>query len=400
MISLTNLPPSARLSEPGRHAALRVLSRLHEAEGRGSALPPPGELLRQIRPSLAAQHRLAAHRRQIAAVLTGEDPRLLVVVGPCSVHDPVAMLDYAERLSTLADRVSDSLVLCLRVYFDKPRTQLGWKGFINDPHLDGRCDIAAGLVGARSLLCELAEMDLPLASELLDPIAAAYVVDLLSWAAIGARTSQSQPHRELASGLSMPVGLKNPTCGDIASAIGGLRAIAAPHRHLSLGTSGRPVVAQSAGNPNAHLVLRGGRSGPNCDSSSVREALRQLEAAGLPARLMVDASHGNSRKQPERQPDVVAELVRQLAAGQAGIRGIMLESHLVAGNQPLGSGPLTYGQSVTDACIGFEETKRLLLDLSKRVRPLSASNRATLPELNEHSETAASFSTAATDVGG
>lgn len=369
MPPLASPPPGAQLSAHGQRAARRVQALL-EALG-DATIPSPSTLAAQFAVSVAAKQRMLLHRRQIQAVLDGDDRRLLVVVGPCSVHDPVAMLEYAERLSVLAERVRDQLLICLRVYFDKPRTSVGWKGFINDPHLDGRCDVATGLRAARALLCELAELKLPLCTELLDPMAARYLVDLLSWAAVGARTSESQPHRELASGLPFAVGLKNPTCGDIDSALGGLRAIAARHRHLGLDGSGQPAVVDTPGNPNAHLVLRGGRGGPNCDATSISTTLQALRAAGLPARVVIDANHGNSNKQPERQPEIVASIVDQLRAGQRGIRGVMLESHLVAGNQRIDGPALTYGQSITDGCLGMAETEALLLELAGRMAELT-----------------------------
>jgi 3-deoxy-7-phosphoheptulonate synthase len=261
----------------------------------------------------------------------------------------------------------------MRVYFDKPRTSIGWKGFLNDPHLDGRCDVQTGLNAGRALLVELSRLGMPIASELLDPITTPYIADLLSWAAIGARTSESQPHREMASGLGHAVGIKNPTCGNLEEAVNGLRAARHPHTRIAVGPDGTPCVERTSGNPDAHLILRGGRSGPNYDADSVATAARQLEEAGIDTGIVVDASHANSGKNHRRQSSVLRDIARRLARGCNVVRGVMLESHLREGNQTLGA-TLRYGTSVTDACLSFDETAQLLreLALAKRASLQSA----------------------------
>jgi 3-deoxy-7-phosphoheptulonate synthase len=307
-------------------------------------------------------------RRTIEAILDGRDSRLLAVVGPCSIHDTRAALDYAHRLRRLADRVRERLFIVMRVYFEKPRTIVGWKGLINDPDLDGSYQINKGLRLARHLLADLADLGLPAGTEFLDTTFGQFFADLVSWGAIGARTVESQVHRELASGLSMPVGFKNRTDGDIQVAVEAI--LAARERHLfpSLTKEGAPAIFETSGNRYGHLVLRGGSaSGPNFGPDAIAEALDQLAAADLPLVVMVDCSHGNSQKRPERQIDVLDAVIAQRSAGQRAIRAIMLESHLVGGRQDLVPGALTYGQSITDACLAFDETQRGIEALALRL---------------------------------
>lgn len=306
---------------------------------------------------------VAAARRSVENIFSGADSRLLVIVGPCSIHDPAAAIDYAGHLKALADQVSDRLYCVMRVYFEKPRTVVGWKGLINDPGLDGSYRINQGLRLARQVLLDVTAEGLPAATEFLDTTFGQFYTDLISWGAIGARTVESQIHRELASGLSMPVGIKNRTDGDVQVAIDAIRA--ASHKHLfpSLTKEGAPAILETNGNPDCHLVLRGGNNGPNCDADSVRAAQQALREAGLSEDVIVDCSHANSAKQPARQIEVARQVVAQRTAGNAGIKGLMLESHLVAGRQDLG-GNLTYGQSITDACIDIHDTRILLEELA------------------------------------
>ena len=307
--------------------------------------------------------RIAAQRQAVRDILNGEDDRLLIVTGPCSLHDPEAALEYGRRLAALADRVSDRALLVMRAYVEKPRTTVGWKGLLYDPHLDGRQDLAEGLRVCRELLRDLAGLGLPLASELLSPVAASYLEDLLSWAAIGARTTESQIHRELVSGLSLPVGFKNGTDGGIAVARDAMQAAAHPHAHLGVDDEGHPALLETAGNPDTHLVLRGGRGGPNYHAEQIQAAREELAQAGLNPRLMVvDCSHANSGKDPRRQPLVARDLIQQRRDGERAIAGVMLESHLHDGSQPLAH-PLRYGVSITDACLGWGQTEDLIGEL-------------------------------------
>ena len=304
-------------------------------------------------------------RRRTEAILDADDTRMLLVVGPCSIHDPTGALEYAEKLKALADEVSDTLFIVMRVYFEKPRTVIGWKGLINDPDLDSSYHINKGLRQARKVLADIAAIGLPTGTEFLDTTLGQFYSDLISWGAIGARTAESQIHRELASGLSMPVGIKNRTDGNIQVAVDAV--LAARERHLfpSLTKEGGPAILETLGNPYAHLVLRGGtETGPNFGASAVRDALGLLNRAGLPEILMIDCSHGNSEKDPRRQIAVVGDVIGQLGAQQCGIRALMLESHLVAGRQDVTARPLTYGQSVTDACLGFDDTADLIRRLA------------------------------------
>lgn len=317
---------------------------------------------------LAAETVLQA-RAQICDVIHGRDPRLLVVAGPCSIHDPAAALDLGQRLLRVRDALSDALLLVMRVYFEKPRTTVGWKGLIKDPYLDGSHALHEGLRRARRLLLDLADRGLPAACEFLDPILPQYTADLVSWGAIGARTVESQVHRELASGLSMPVGFKNSTDGRVQVAIDAVRAAAQPHCFLGVTEQGLGAMVLTRGNPDCHIVLRGGEAGPNHDSASVQQAAAALAAAGLEPRLMVDASHGNSGRDHRRQPEVVRDLCAQLRAGQPALLGVMMECFLLEGRQALNApGGLRYGQSITDGCMGWDTTQQLLFELAAAVR--------------------------------
>jgi len=307
-------------------------------------------------------------RNQVSEILAGHDPRLLVVVGPCSIHDPKAAREYAARLKPVIDELSDSLCIVMRVYFEKPRTTIGWKGLINDPHLDQTYKINDGLRIARHLLLDLAEMGVPAGTEFLDIISPQYFVDLVTWGAIGARTTESQVHRQLVSGLSCPVGFKNGTSGDVQIAIDAI--LSASHQHTFLGgtKSGQTAIFATTGNPDCHVILRGGRKLTNFDAASVEAASQQLEKAGLPARVMIDCSHANSSKDYTRQPLVARDIAGQITAGDQRIIGVMIESNLVASAQKLIKGkPLVYGQSLTDACIGWPETVDTLRELAAAV---------------------------------
>ncbi len=334
-------------------------------------LLPPAVLMEEL--PLSAEHAefVSEQRRQIAAVVAGEDERLLVVVGPCSVHDPKAALEYARKLKPVADQTRDDLLIVMRTYFEKPRTTVGWKGLINDPHLDGSFAINHGLRLARELLRDIITLGLAPATEFLDPISPQFVADLVCWGAIGARTSESQVHRELASGLSMPVGFKNGTGGSIDIAVDAIRSSRHSHHFLSVSKEGLAAIVETQGNPSTHLILRGGGGRPNHDSESVAHAVAKLTAAGLPAGLMVDCSHANSGKVPERQPEVAGELAERIEAGDRALMGVMLESFLLGGSQTVDPRrPLVFGQSITDACLGWEQTvpvlERLALAARKR----------------------------------
>jgi len=312
---------------------------------------------------------VAKGREQVQAVLRGDDDRLLVIVGPCSVHDPVAGLDYAKRLKAVADRTARDLLIVMRVYFEKPRTIVGWKGLINDPHLDETFAINEGLHKARRFLLDVAELDLPAGTEFLDPISPQFIADLVSWGAIGARTSESQVHRELASGLSMPVGFKNGTDGSIQVALDAIRSASYPHHFLSVTKQGVAAIVETRGNPDCHLILRGGASGPNYDAAAIAKVAAALAKAELPARLIVDCSHANSGKNPVTQGDVGRAVAAQVAAGDRSIVGVMLESFLVEGRQDVRPGtPLVYGQSITDACMSWERSVEVLDELATAAR--------------------------------
>ncbi len=306
----------------------------------------------------------------VSRIIDADDDRLLVVVGPCSVHDPAAALDYAHRLAEVASTVSDELFVVMRVYFEKPRTTLGWKGLINDPDLDGGFHVDAGLHSARTLLLDIVGSGLPVGCEFLDPIIPQYLSDAVSWGAIGARTVESQIHRQLASGLSMPVGIKNSTSGRIQVAVDAIRAASTGQVFIGISDDGRPAILTTTGNPDCHVVLRGSASGPNFDAASVAGSLAMLSDAGLPGRVVVDASHGNSSKDHARQLEVIADLASRVGGGEPGIVGVMLESFLVSGRQELilgRSSELTYGQSVTDACLGWDDTVVALHELAAAV---------------------------------
>ncbi|MFB9904385.1 3-deoxy-7-phosphoheptulonate synthase [Allokutzneria oryzae] len=314
-------------------------------------------------------------RRQVAGVLAGTDRRLLVVVGPCSVHDPAAALVYADRLRAEAERFAEDLLVVMRAYFEKPRSTTGWKGLINDPALDGTGDMTTGLRTARALLLEITGRGLPAGVEFLEPLTARYLADTVSWGAIGARTVESQVHRQLASGLSMPVGMKNCPDGRTGPAVDAITTAAAPHVMPGIDNSGAPAILHTTGNPDCHLVLRGGGGRPNHGPADVSAALAALRAAGRRGRLLIDCSHGNSGKDHLRQPMVAEEVAAQVEAGQHGIAGVMLESFLVPGRQdPLPRRPLTFGQSVTDACMGWDTT----VDVLSRLALASLRTRARL----------------------
>ena len=335
-------------------------------------LPTPAELLADLplSPEYAAQ--IADSREQVRATLRGSDPRLLVVVGPCSIHDPEAGLDYARRLAALQSELGEELLLVMRTYFEKPRTTVGWKGLINDPHLDGSHDIATGLHRARAFLREVTALGLPCATEFLEPISPQYIADLVSWGAIGARTTESQIHRQLASGLSMPIGFKNGTDGNVQVALDAVQAASAPQSFLGIGGDGRAHLVATTGNPDAHLILRGGTDGPNWGPGPVRAAAERLSAQSLPARLVIDASHGNSDKDHLRQAEVATMLADQIAVDGAAVAGVMLESNLIGGAQKLdvdeGPAGLLRGQSVTDKCMDWEATEGVLRALAGGAR--------------------------------
>lgn len=309
-------------------------------------------------------------RKDAEAILLGEDDRVLVVVGPCSIHDPSAAIEYAERLKALADRYKDDLVIIMRVYFEKPRTTVGWKGLINDPHLDGSFDINRGLRVARELLIELNTMGMPAATEFLDAISPQYVADLISWGAIGARTTESQIHRELASGLSMPIGFKNGTGGSIQIALDAIQAAQGSHHFLSVTKQGVSAIVTTTGNNAGHVILRGSSEGPNYSKEHVDACADRLKAKGLPEQLMVDASHGNSKKDYRNQPAVIADFCEQISNGSKATASVMIESNLIEGAQKLTDDPskLVYGQSVTDQCIGWQSTEEVIEELSKAVK--------------------------------
>ena len=334
------------------------------------SLPTPRQVVKLLPASKSCLDTVALGRREIRAILNGEDDRLFAVVGPCSIHDPKAAYEYAERLRELAEKVKSRFVLVMRVYFEKPRTTVGWKGLINDPRMNGSFHIEEGLKAARSLLLRVTKLGLPAATEALDPVSPQYLSDLVSWHAIGARTTESQTHRELASGLSTPVGFKNGTDGDVQVALDAIRSAAAPHHFIGVDPEGQVAVYRTKGNPDCHVVLRGGRE-PNYDRASVLFAAEKLKMAGLNRRLMVDCSHGNSEKDHRRQSGVFAACLEQVRGGASPIVGLMIESNLHEGRQDIPKdlkdhSHLRYGVSVTDACLGWDDTKRLILDAANR----------------------------------
>jgi 3-deoxy-7-phosphoheptulonate synthase len=337
----------------------------------------PAILLEEVPLTERAAASVSEGRKQIAAILHGNDDRLLVVTGPCSIHDPQAGLDYAQRLKKVADELSSDLCVVMRVYFEKPRTTIGWKGLINDPYLDESCQINEGLRRARRILSDIAEMGLPCGTEFLDPITPQFIADLVAWGAIGARTTESQVHRQLASGLSMPIGFKNGTYGTVQLAVDAIVSAGHPHRFLGVTEQGLAAIVQTGGNPDCHVILRGGTSGPNFDAASVAKASELLIKAGLRPSVMVDCSHGNSQKDYRRQPEVARDVATQVAGGSKAVVGLMLESFLVEGRQDLGApGGLTYGQSITDACLSWDATAPLLYELAAAVRERRAAARA------------------------
>jgi 3-deoxy-7-phosphoheptulonate synthase len=330
----------------------------------------PAELKQKIPLTDAARETVATGRKAIEAILEGRDHRILVVVGPCSIHDIDAAHEYAQRLKKLADQVSDTLLIVMRVYFEKPRTTVGWKGLINDPHMNDSFKITDGLQIGRKLLLDVLEIGLPTATEALDPISPQYLQDLIAWSAIGARTTESQTHREMASGLSSSVGFKNGTDGSLTVAINALQSVASPHRFLGINSDGKVSVITTRGNPYAHVVLRGGNGKPNYDSVSVSICEQELAAAGIKSNIMIDCSHANSNKDHNLQPLVLDNVSNQIIEGNQSIIGVMLESHLHGGNQKLSSNrdEMTYGVSVTDACIDWETTEQSLVGMADKLR--------------------------------
>jgi 3-deoxy-7-phosphoheptulonate synthase len=334
-------------------------------------LPTPNELLAE-RPKTEAQAEFVAHAREdIHRIIFTDDKRFLLVIGPCSIHDVEAGREYARRLAALAREVADRVLVVMRVYFEKPRTTVGWKGLIMDPHLDGTHDIAAGLRLARTFLCDVLDFGLPTATELLDPITPQYIADLICWSAIGARTTESQTHRQMASGLSMPLGFKNGTDGSIRTAINAIKAAGQPQTFLGIDLAGRSASIATRGNPNCHVVLRGGADGPNYSPAQIARTEQLLAQAGLPLTILVDCSHDNSAKQPERQPEVVRILLQQVAAGNTSLMGAMIESNLGAGSQPFPQPreKLRYGVSITDACIDWPTTEALVREIHAALAP-------------------------------
>ena len=333
-------------------------------------LVTPDQLVAELPVSAKAEQTVSAARQAIHRILHGQDDRLLVIIGPCSIHDPKAAMEYAQRLVAERERFKDQLEIVMRVYFEKPRTTVGWKGLINDPHLDNSFDINTGLRKGRSVLSEINDLGLPAGVEFLDVISPQYIADFVAWGAIGARTTESQVHRELASGLSCPVGFKNGTDGNLKIAFDAIQAASHPHHFLSVTSEGRTAIVATAGNEDCHVILRGGKQ-PNFDAASVQEACEAAAAAKAPCKLMVDMSHGNSSKKPENQLPVSENIAAQLAAGETRIFGVMVESHLVFGRQDLQPGQtladLTYGQSITDGCIGWDDSLRILENLAKGV---------------------------------
>jgi len=341
---------------------------LHVVENR--PLLAPNQLLEQLPLTETASALVAKTRDHIRNIMHNEDRRLLVIVGPCSVHDVEAAYDYAQKLVKLRSQFADELEVVMRVYFEKPRTSIGWKGLINDPHLDGSYDINEGLRLARKLLLDLAELGLPAATELLDPITPQYIADVISWTAIGARTTESQTHREMASGLSMPIGFKNNTNGSLQAASNAMLAASQPHHFLGINGDGHASIVSTTGNADGHLVLRGGKQGPNYERSFVEDAAESLAAQNLNPRLMVDCSHANANKDHNRQVTVLENVAEQIRSGSQHLIGVMVESHLIAGNQPIAKGldQLTYGQSITDACVNIETTAVMLEQLANAVK--------------------------------
>ncbi|WP_339118173.1 3-deoxy-7-phosphoheptulonate synthase [Halomonas sp. BMC6] len=332
-----------------------------------TALPLPAELRQRVVVNSTLNAQIDHQRQAVQRILNGQDDRLLVVVGPCSIHDPDAALEYADRLAALSDEVSEQILPVMRVYVEKPRTTVGWKGLAYDPDLDGSGDMPRGIALSRELMHAVASRGLPVATELLQPLLAPYLDDLLSWVAIGARTTESQLHRELASDLSAAVGFKNATSGDVQVAIDAMQAAAHSHQRFAMDAQGRPIMQESAGNPHTHVVLRGGHGEPNYQAHHVRSAVNTLREAGQNPRLMVDCSHANARKDHRRQSEVMLDVLAQRQAGDTNLVALMLESHLFEGKQALAPKALRYGVSVTDACVSWETTERLLKTAAERI---------------------------------
>jgi 3-deoxy-7-phosphoheptulonate synthase len=342
------------------------------------ALPSPAELLVELPKQEVQAAFVTRAREEIRRIIFTDDRRFLLIAGPCSIHDLEAGRDYARRLAGLAREVGDRVMIVMRVYFEKPRTTVGWKGLIMDPHLDGSHDIAAGLRLARTFLRDVLDLGLPTATEFLDPITPQYIADLVCWSAIGARTAESQTHRQMASGLSMPIGFKNGTDGSIQTAINAIQAASQPHTFLGVNLDGAASAVATRGNPNCHIVLRGGSHGPNYSPAHLVQAEHLLAKAGLPKAVLVDCSHDNSAKQPERQPEVMRALLAQMAAGNTSIMGAMLESNLFAGNQPFPQprAQLRYGVSITDACIDWPTTESLVREIHAALSPRFATAKS------------------------
>ncbi|QIQ21094.1 3-deoxy-7-phosphoheptulonate synthase [Zophobihabitans entericus] len=342
----------------------------------------PEKLKESFPLSRELEHQIAQSRQTIIDILERRDPRLLVVCGPCSIHDPDAAIDYAKKLKALSSELDKELFIVMRVYFEKPRTTVGWKGLINDPYMNNQFDIECGLFLARGLLMDLAEMGLPLATEALDPNTPQYIGDLISWSAIGARTTESQTHREMASGLSMPIGFKNGTDGGLDVAINAMKSASMPHRFVGLSQAGQVSVLQTMGNPHGHVILRGGKT-PNYEAADVALCEAQMKKAGLLANLMVDCSHGNSNKDFRRQPLVADSIIEQIQAGNQSIIGVMIESNINEGNQSsdLPREQLQYGVSVTDACINWDDTETLLRKMSQQLAKPLQKRQATMTAL-------------------
>ena len=333
-------------------------------------MPSPEEIHDRVPLSANATRTVMQGREALRNILDRKDHRLIVVVGPCSIHDPVAGLDYARRLKALSDKLGDTLLLVMRVYFEKPRTTTGWKGYINDPDMDDSFQVNKGMEKARAFLRDVAELGLPAATEALDPISPQYLGDLIAWTAIGARTAESQTHREMSSGLSTPVGFKNGTNGDVSIAINAILSASRPHNFLGINGEGKTSIVRTSGNPYGHLVLRGGDGRPNYDTVSVRIAEQALVKAKLPPNIVVDCSHANSYKNPELQPLVMSDIVNQVRYGNRSLVGVMIESNLFAGNQPIPEdlAQLKYGCSVTDACVDWETTEQMLREAANQLR--------------------------------
>ena len=361
------LPTTAQLLQRGRFmqrtSDINVLST--------SQLPSPAQLFEELPKSAAQAEFITRSREDIHRVIFTEDKRFLLIVGPCSIHDLDAGRDYAKRLAKLAAEVSDRIMIVMRVYFEKPRTTVGWKGLIMDPHLDGTNDIATGLRTARKFLREVLDLGLPTATELLDPITPQYISDLISWSAIGARTTESQTHRQMASGLSMPLGFKNGTDGTLGSAVNAIKAAAQPQTFLGVNIDGQASAVATAGNLNCHIVLRGGSSGPNYSPEDIATTTSALKKAGLFPSILVDCSHANSAKKPELQPEVLSAVLQQITAGDESIIGAMIESNLAAGTQPFPQpkSDLKYGVSITDGCIDWPTTEKLIRDTYTALSP-------------------------------